>query len=903
MTRKDAELVEVLLDNGAAICCTPDHRFLLRDGNYKQAKNLTPADSLMAGYFDSAPVREERSNDYLRILQPDGKWTFVHWLADEYNLKNGQYQRQAGRIRHHKNFTRFNMTVERYETITPELFDTQRPGNWVPRYEKAIQYFDSPQELVGLATPRNHRVTSVRYLEKKEDVYDITVDEYHNFLLDSGVFAHNSVDGDSPAAMRYTEARLEELSEVMLEDIDKETVPFMPNFDETLLEPTLLPAKVPNLLINGSSGIAVGMATNIPPHHLGEVVDAIIKVIDEPEATIKDLLKIIKGPDFPSGATICGRDGIIEAYRSGRGKIKIRANASIETQKNGREFIVVTEIPYQVNKANLISAIAALVQEKKIDCISDIRDESDKEGMRIVVELKRGENAQVVLNQLYAHTQMEDTFGIIMLALLDNRPQVLNLKQILVAYIDHRKNIIIHRTSYDLNKAQARAHILEGFKIAISQLDAIIKTIRSAKNPPEAKEQLIAKFKLTPAQAQAILEMQLQRLTALEREKLEAEYLELIKKIEFYRAILASEQKVLHIIKDEVIDLKKRFGDARRTEIVGDVEQIDIEDLIAEEDMVITVSHTGYIKRQPVSAYRRQNRGGKGVTAAEAKEEDFLEDLFIASTHEYILFFTDRGRLHWLKVYDMPEAGRYAKGKPMINVLQLEPGEKISAFIPVKEFDGRYLVMCTRQGTIKKTELKAFSNPRRGGIIAITLEKGDELIEAALTDGHRELFLATRKGIAVRFPEAQVRGMGRVSKGVRGIRLEKGDEVIAMQVVQPDTTVLTVTADGVGKRTKVAEYRLIRRGGKGVINIKIADKHNEVVGVKAVTDEDEIMAMTQAGMAVRCAVKGIRESGRNTQGVRIIRLEEKDHVTAIARVVVAKEEDVPKIQSPELVKG
>ncbi len=715
-------------------------------------------------------------------------------------------------------------------------------------------------------------------------VYDSLVRMAQDFsmrypLID-GQGNFGSVDGDSPAAMRYTEARLEELAEVMLEDIDKETVSFMPNFDETLLEPTVLPAKVPNLLINGSSGIAVGMATNIPPHNLNEVVDAIVKVIDEPEVSIKDLIKIIKGPDFPSGGTICGRNGIVEAYRTGRGKLKIRAKASI-----------VTEIPYQVNKANLIEAIAHLVQDKKIDGISDIRDESDKDGMRIVIDLKRGENAQVVLNQLYAHTQMEETFGIIMLALLDNRPQVLNLKQILVAYIDHRKNIIVRRTTYDLNRALARAHILEGLKIAISALDAIIKTIRAARNPAEAKEQLIAKFKLTPAQAQAILEMQLQRLTALEREKLEAEYLDLIKKIELYKSILASEKKVLGIIKEEVSDLKKRFGDERRTDIVGDVEQIDIEDLIAEEDMVITISHTGYIKRQPVSTYRKQNRGGKGVTAAEAKEDDFLEGLFIASTHEHILFFTDRGRLHWLKVYDIPEAGRYAKGKPVVNVLQLEQGEKVSAYIPVKEFDDRFLVMCTKQGTIKKTALKAFANPRRGGIIAITLEKGDELIQAALTDGRQELLIATKKGMAVRSPEKQVREMGRAAKGVRGIRLEKGDEVIAMVVAQPKTTILTVTAEGVGKRSEVLDYRIINRGGKGVINIKITEKGNEVVGVKSVSDDDEIMVMTQAGMAVRCAVSGIRVSGRNTQGVRVIRLDPKDRVTAIAKVVTVKQEE------------
>lgn len=725
-------------------------------------------------------------------------------------------------------------------------------------------------------------------------VYDTLVRMAQNFSLRyplvDGQGNFGSVDGDAPAAMRYTEARLTAIAEEMLSDLEKDTVDFMPNFDASLQEPTILPATLPNLLMNGSSGIAVGMATNIPPHNLSELVDGIIKLIDDPEITIKDLMKIIKAPDFPTGGIICGREGIKRAYTTGRGLIKIRGRAAVESHKSGKESIVITEIPYQVNKTNVIESIAQLVQCKKVEGISDIRDESDREGLRIVVELKRDANAQVILNQVFKHTQLEVSFGVIMLALADNRPRVLNLRQMLEHYIDYRKEVVTRRTKYELKRAQERAHILEGLKKALANLDKVIETIKKSKSVPEAKDALVKKFDLTEIQAQAILEMQLQRLTALEREKIEEEYLDLIKKIELYESILKSEKKVLQIIKDELLKLREKYGDERRTDVVGEVEELEIEDLIAEEDVVIPISHSGYIKRLPVSGYRRQRRGGRGVTGAELKGEDFVEHLFIASTHEHILFFTNQGRVHWLNVYDIPQAGRQSKGKAIVNLLELQQGETISAFVPVKEFkDGNFLIMATKQGVIKKTQVTAYSHPRKGGIIGITLEKGDELIGVVLTDGKREMLLATREGKAVRFPESQVRDMGRSAKGVKGIGLRKKDELIAMEIVRPDATVLTVTSLGFGKRTQFKEYRAQRRGGKGVINIRVTKKNGQAIGLKPVSDKDEIMLITERGVIVRCPVKDIRTTGRAAQGVRIIRLDAKDKVASLASVVAEEE--------------
>lgn len=727
-------------------------------------------------------------------------------------------------------------------------------------------------------------------------VYDTLVRMAQDFSLRytlvDGQGNFGSVDGDSPAAMRYTEARLERITDYMLLDFDKNTVDFMPNFDGSLEEPKVLPACLPNLIVNGSSGIAVGMATNIPPHNLKEVSSAIIYIIDNPECESKDLLKIVKGPDFPTGGIIKGIEGIRNAYTTGRGILRVNAKAYIEEGKNGKEAIIIKEIPYMVNKANLISSIADLVTDKKIDGISDLRDESDKDGMRIVIELRRGANANIILNQLYKHTQMRETFGVIMLALVDGRPKVLDLKEVLYEFIKHRKNVVIRRTQFELDRALDRAHILEGLKIALKNLDKIIKVIRESKDPQVAKAELIKRFELSDKQAQAILEMQLQRLTGLEREKIDKEYLELIKKIELYRSILASEKKVLDIVKDETRDLADKFGDDRRTEIAPEDKELEIEDLIAEEDVVITISHAGYIKRLPVSSYRKQRRGGKGVTGAEMKEEDFVEHLFIASTHEYILFFTNKGNVHWLKVHEIPEAGRLSKGKAIINLLQLGQGEKISAFVPVKEFkEGHYLVMATRNGTIKKTELAAYSNPRRGGIIGIGLEKDDELIGVELTAGHDEILLATKEGKAVRFKETDVRDMGRSAKGVRGIKLGKKDACIAMEIVKPDATVLTVTGEGFGKRTSFKEYRLQSRGGKGIINIKVTGKNGEAVGMKTVTDRDEIMLITEKGMIVRSPIKDIRVTGRSTQGVRLMRLEAGDKIASVAKIVPEDESE------------
>ena len=725
-------------------------------------------------------------------------------------------------------------------------------------------------------------------------VYDALVRMVQDFSLRypliDGQGNFGSVDGDAAAAMRYVEARLSPITEWMLRDLEKETVNFAPNFDESLTEPTVLPAVLPNLLVNGSSGIAVGMATNIPPHNLGEIIEGIKLVIDKPDCEIKDLMRLIKGPDFPTGGFICGREGIKQAYLSGRGRLKVRAKANIEQQKSGRESIVISEIPYQVNKTNILESITRLVQDRKVEGISDLRDESDKDGMRIIVELRRGVNAQVVLNQLFKHTQMEETFGVIMLALVKNQPRVLNLKQLLELYIEHRKEIIARRTTFELRRAEERAHILEGLKIALSHLDKVIKTIRQSKTVQIARAALMKNFSLSEKQAQAILEMQLQRLTALERDKIDREYLELIKKIEQYKAILASERKVLGIIKEELEELKKKFGDERRTQIVGEAEELEIEDLIAEEDAIITISHSGYIKRLPVSAYRKQRHGGRGVSGMETKEEDFVEHLFIASTHECILFFTNKGKAHWLKVHEVPQAGRLSKGKAIVNLLQLESGEGVSARVPVKEFDPKkFLVLVTKQGLIKKTHLDAFSNPRRAGIVAISLEEGDELISAVLTDGEQEILLASREGKAVRFQEADVRDMGRSAKGVRAIRLGKKDEVIGMEIVRPDATLLTVTSGGFGKRSSFKEYRRQSRGGKGVINIKVTKKNGEVIGLKSVTEQDEVMLITQNGMVVRCPVKDIRAVGRNSQGVHVIRLNAKDQVSSVASVVEKEE--------------
>ena len=731
-------------------------------------------------------------------------------------------------------------------------------------------------------------------------VYDTLVRMVQHFSLRyplvDGQGNFGSVDGDAAAAMRYTEARMAAITEQVLADIDKETVDYAPNFDATLQEPVLLPSALPNLLVNGSSGIAVGMATNMPPHNLGEIVDAIVLLVDEPDTTIPELNKIVKGPDFPTGGIICGREGIKDAYATGRGKITLRAKVTIEHQKSNKDSIVVTEIPYQVNKSNLISAVADLVQEKKVEGITDIRDESDKDGIRVVLELRRDVEPQIILNYLYKHTQLETTFGIINLALTGGTPRVHNLKQLMMYFIDHRRIIIRRRTQFDLDRALKRAHILEGLRIAIKFINEIIKTIRESKSTAEAKTALMKKFELSDMQAQAILEMQLQRLTALERDKIEAEYQALLKDIENYRAILASEKKIEGIIKDELLEIKKKYADERRTEITGKAEEIEVEDLIAEESMAITISNDGYIKRLAVSAYRKQKRGGKGVAAMTTQEEDFVQNLFVASTKDYLLIFSDQGMVRWLKVYEIPVASRMAKGKNIINLLTFSKDEKISAIVAVKEFNpDQYLIFATGQGNVKKTSLSAYSNPRKGGIIGIGLEKGDRLIGVALSNGKSEVLLATRNGKALRFAEKQIRDMGRGAKGVRGINLEKGDHVVSMVVFPSDigktgSTLLTVSEYGFAKRSDFEEYRIQSRGGKGIINMKVTDKNGPVVGVLAVMPDDEIMTVTKKGMIVRCPPKDVRETGRSAVGVRLISLEKGDEVSSVA-IVIAKEDE------------
>jgi DNA gyrase subunit A len=711
------------------------------------------------------------------------------------------------------------------------------------------------------------------------------------YTLVDGQGNFGSVDGDAAAAMRYTEARLSTFAMEMLADMEKDTVGFTRNYDNTLDEPTVLPSRFPNLLCNGSSGIAVGMATNIPPHNLNEIVDALCALIEDSEIDDESVLQHVLGPDFPTGGLIVGHAGIESANRTGRGQLTVRAKANVESLPSGKQSIIVSEIPYQVNKSNLLERIADLVRNKKIEGISDLRDESDRDGMRIVFELKRDAMPETVLNNLFKHSQMQITFGVINLALVDGVPRVLTLRQMLEEFLKHRHAIIKRRTEFDLKKAEERAHILEGLKIALDYIDEIITLIRGSANPAEAKSALIERFKLSEIQAQAILEMRLQRLTGLEREKIEEEYLALIKAIEEFRGILASERKRMAIVKTELLELKEKHGDARRTEIIEAVEDFSIEDLIAEEDVVITISHEGYIKRLTVSAYRRQGRGGRGVRGMETKETDFVEHLFIASTHDYILFFTTKGRCYWLKVHTIPQGGKLARGKNIANLLELSPEEKITAFVPVKKFDDEhFIVMASKNGTIKKTALSAFSNPRKGGIAAMDLPEDDEVIEVGVSDGTNEIILATRDGLACRFHEEHVRAMGRSAYGVRGVSLDETDRLIGMVVVRRASTLLTVCENGYGKRSEISEYRLTNRGGKGVINIKTTDRNGPVVAVKEVVDDDELMIISQNGIIIRMSLAAVRVMGRATQGVRLINLDEGDRVIDVARVVKAEEE-------------
>ncbi len=725
-------------------------------------------------------------------------------------------------------------------------------------------------------------------------VYDAIVrmaqDFSMRYMLADGHGNFGSVDGDPAAAMRYTEVRMSKISELMLQDIDKETVDFVPNYDESLKEPAVLPSKFPQLLVNGTSGIAVGMATNIPPHNMREVIDGTLMLIDNPDTTIDELMTAIKGPDFPTAGLILGKEGIKQAYMTGRGIIKMRANAHIETMSNGKPRIVVTELPYQVNKARLIEKIAQLVRDKQIEGITDLRDESDRNGMHIVIDLRRDANANVILNQLFKHTQLQDSFGVIMLALVDGKPQVLNLKQVLHYYIKHQEEVITRRTQYELKKAEARAHILEGLTIALDHLDAVITTIRESRTADIAKEALMTGFKLSDKQAQAILDLRLQRLTGLEREKIEEEYQETLKAIEEFKAILADNQKILNIIKEELTAVKEKYGDDRRTKLTIDTSEIDVEDLIAEEDVVITLTHNNYIKRMPLDTYRRQNRGGKGIKGMGTKETDFVENLLITTTHHTILFFTTRGRVYSLKAYEIAESSRTAKGTAIINLLQLEQEEKITAVIQVKGFDpDRYLFMATRKGIVKKTSLSEFSNLRKNGLNAINLDDDDDLMGVKFTDGESYLMLGTKLGKAIAFSEDDVRSMGRMARGVKGITLSDGDEVVGMDILVRNAEVLTVTECGYGKRTSTDEYRAQTRGGKGLINMKVTEKTGQVVGIKVVRPEHELMLITTDGIVIRTNVSDISVISRNTQGVKLMTTAENDKVASMA--TLAQKED------------
>jgi DNA gyrase subunit A len=694
-----------------------------------------------------------------------------------------------------------------------------------------------------------------------------------------------SIDGDPAAAMRYTESRMAKIAHEMIADIEKDTVDFVPNYDENEQEPVVLPTRLPNLLVNGSSGIAVGMATNIPPHNLGEVVDGLVMLVDNPDASIEQLMKVIPGPDFPTAAYIYGRNGINEAYTTGRGIITLRAKAHVEKLRGGREAIIISELPYQVNKATLIERIGELMREKKIEGISERRDESNREGIRIVLELGRGEIPQIVINQLYKHTQMQTTFGIIMLALVGRRPQVVNLRQMLQEFIAFRREIVTRRTKYDLARAEERAHILEGLRKAVDALDLVIAIIRGAENPDAAREGLMRRLQLSEIQARAILDMRLQRLTQLERHKIVEEHEQTLALIADLKGILASEQRLMGIIRDELLALKEEFGDPRRTEILAETTDLTIEDLLADDDMVVTITRSGYIKRTHVESYRSQRRGGKGVTGMETKEEDIVDDLFVASTHSFLLFFTNKGKVHWLKVHEIPEGGRGAKGKAMANVLALAEGEAVATCVPVRDFEaGGYIFFATRQGKVKKTEVAAFSHPRAGGIQAITLENGDEVMAARRTDGQKEVLLATRTGMIIRFSEDEVRPMGRAASGVRGIDVDEGDAVICADVIQEGASILTVTERGYGKRTPLEEYRLQGRAGKGIIDIKTEGRNGPVVGMLQVREGDDVLLVTTKGKMIRFPVSDVKLQGRNTMGVRIVDLDADDKVGSLARV-------------------
>lgn len=1032
LTIKNAEIVRVVLDNGEEIRCTLNHRFMLKNREYKEAQNLLPGDSLMPLYMRLSTKKDDPNIDgYSMVFQPkEEEWAYAHHLADEWNLEHDVYPKSAGRLRHHVDFNKLNnnpgnirrihwkehwqthyrLTSERhkkdggYRTKLAkgradfwgkaenrqkyaERIRLKNRKNWAhqeyrekmskmlsavnkeyvaahpekrqeyseratrtlkrlwqnPIYRTAMhqkilkgnrnhtsnmtgkvkflkicrallsegrnlceeayeaernrtypygrstswkigigRYFANDPNLIMLELNGNHKVARTELLKEREDVYDLTVEGTHNFALAAGVFVHNSVDGDNPAAMRYTEARLHEFAEETLTDIEKETVDFTPNFDATLKEPVVLPCRVPNLLVNGSSGIAVGMATNMPPHNLGEVTDALVAMIDNPQIGLDVLMGLVRGPDFPTGGFIVGRRGIAEAYSTGRGIIRVRGKAEImQGGKEKKPSIVISELPYQVNKAELVKSIAELARDKKIEGISDIADRSDREGMHVYIELKKDATADVVLNQLYAHTTLEGTFGINNLALVNNAPKTLPLYDLLREFLNHRKIVVTRRSKFELRVARDRKHIVEGLLAALEKIDAVIKTVKSAKQP---LQELVSAFSFTEKQAEAILEMKIRKLSLLESAKLKDEDRELAKTIDHLTGVLADEKKIYGIIRSELLEVKQKYGDERRTKIIDDDGDVELEDLIADEEVAVIITQDDYIKRVPISEYRAQKRGGRGVMGSETKDEDQIKDILLASTHDHLLFFTDRGMVHWLKVYQIPSSGRYAMGKAIVNLLELS-GEKVSAWVKTKEFgENEYLVMLTRNGIAKRSSMADYSRPRKGGIIAVTLKDADSLIDAKKTDGKRQLIIATREGQAIRFKEGELREIGRTGQGVIGIRLEKGDAVAGMALDESET-LLTVTENGYGKRTEISEYRLQSRGGKGVINIKTKGRNGPVVGIVSVKDSDQLLLVSSSGKMIRMFVKDISIIGRNTGGVRLMKLDDKEKVVAIEKLI------------------
>ncbi len=1031
LTKTNAEIMKVILDNGEEIKCTLNHLFMLKDGTYREAQELRSGDSLMPSYFRYSTKEDDpKVVGYEMIFQPNTeKWNYSHVLADEWNIEQGIYPLSTGRIRHHLDFNKLNnnplniqrmnwkehwqthyiftsekhkndasyrqklaegrnkfwldqtnkiaysqrmtktnlenwkneeyhdlmsknlseinkkhwaehpelkqklaekssilfkklwadpkykkifhekivasnkkrttnltgkkkflkicsyllnnkieLTQENFENIRKEIFGTKSFTSWNIGINK---YFENNKNNILFELNKNHKVFRVEFLNEFADVYDLTIEGSHNFALAAGVFVHNSQDGDPPAAYRYTESRLNKIAAELLRDIEKETVNFIPNFDGSTKEPTVLPAKLPNLLINGSSGIAVGMATNIPPHNIKEIIDAIIALIENPETDLNELMKYVKGPDFPTGSTIIGTSGIRQAYKTGKGRVVLRSKYEIEDDK-----IIITEIPYQLNKSLLIEEIAKQIKDKVIEGISDLRDESDRDGMRFVIELKKGIPPELVLNQLYKHSQLQTTYGINIVALVDGQPLQLGLKECLEYYIEHRKEVVTNRTRFDLRKAEERDHILQGLLIALESIDKIISLIKKSKDTEEARNSLITNFTLSEIQANAILDMKLSRLAALEQQKILNEHNELLNFIEDMKNILSSEERIKIIIKDELIGLKNEYGDERKTIIIEDEEELlENEDLIEREQVVITATHSGYFKRQPLDVYKSQNRGGKGIIGTETKDDtDFVEHLFIASSHSFILLFTDKGMVHWLKAYQVPESGRYSKGTAIVNLAKLEKDEKIAALVSVDKFeDNKFLLMSTKSGIIKKTKLSEYGNPRQGGIIAINLRDDDKLIGVNITDGTKQIIIATKDGRAVRFKESDVREVGRNSIGVRGINI-KNSEVVGMQIANAPY-LLTVTEKGYGKRTEVNDYRLISRGGSGVTNIKITEKNGKVVKIKVVNDSDELMLISKNGVIIRTPVEGISVIGRNTQGVRIMNLDSGDSLATVETII------------------